>query len=404
MKKIIIALALLTALTIGSTAAQSTAGSAKPDAGTSVQRQNIPEADIRELDNVVRIGGDILVRENERCGNAVAILGNADLRGQVDGNAVAIGGTLKISGSVSGNAVAVGGDVIIERGAQVLGGFVAVGGKARIDPEADVLGEHVEVGAFLSPVMSGVRDWLTHCLFKGRLIAPELPWTLFFFSAFLVIAILLSALFRPLYQEGVALTDARPGAVFLVGVLALVGMPILLFMMTVTVIGIPLIPILHILLFGLGLIGLYSVLSQIGATLVSAIFRSKVQSFVAGLLISVIFVLLAMVPILGILIVMMAKIMGIGAGIFALIELIKRGRQSSQPLAGPAKPEPPQDAFSQNAFSAASAPSEPAAASTGAPAAPETQPPDPPQAPEAAERIRFATLWERLGGDRKSVV
>ncbi len=371
----------------------------------------------RQLGHLVRIGGDVRVGTGDRGKEVVVILGNADIDGVVERNAVVIGGTLTITGTVEGHAVAVGGRMIVHPQATVGAGVVGIGAPAQISPQARISGERIEIGGFLQGFISGVRQWLECCLFRGRLVAPEMPFTVVILIVSLLFGMVLSALFSDLYRQAIHLTATRPGNVLVAGVLAYTIVPTFTFMLMMSVIGLPFIPALHLIAFGVGMIGLFAVLSHVGDQLLRGLAGfHRMPVMASGVLVAIILVLCSMVPMAGIVVLLLAALVGMGAGTYALY-LTATGpenRTASRPPEPPSPAEPPtggpqpSSGSAQPPIDGPQAPTGSSQPPTGGPQPPsgteavspaESPPASPHMKPQEQSAIpsRTATLWERSG-------
>lgn len=92
-------------------------------------------------DSVFRLGGNVVIRADERVSDTVAIGGAVEVLGEVSGDVVAVGGSVTVDGTVSGDIVAVGGAVTLGPTARVFGDVTAVGGSVNRHPESMVSGE-----------------------------------------------------------------------------------------------------------------------------------------------------------------------------------------------------------------------------------------------------------------------
>ena len=129
-----------------------------------------------EADDIVRFGQDIFIPEGKMVpGSVVCILGSIRVAGVVNGEVVAIGGHIDIeqSGTVHGEAVAVGGgDIRLDTGAVIHGEAVTVGGRIRQD-RGSLIGERVEI-SFMPSIGPNVGftgigwiGFIAHFLFVG---------------------------------------------------------------------------------------------------------------------------------------------------------------------------------------------------------------------------------------------
>lgn len=91
-----------------------------------------------------KIGGDIIIEENEIATEAVAIGGSVVVRGRVLRDIVAIGGSVEVEGEVGGEIVGILGGVILGPDSHVDGNITAVGSGVRRSPGARVGGQVTE--------------------------------------------------------------------------------------------------------------------------------------------------------------------------------------------------------------------------------------------------------------------
>jgi len=92
-----------------------------------------------------KIGGDIVVDDNEVASDAFALGGSVLVRGKVRKDVVAIGGSVEVSGEVGGEIVSVLGGVVLGPDAVVNGNVTAVGSGVKRAPGSRVRGEITEV-------------------------------------------------------------------------------------------------------------------------------------------------------------------------------------------------------------------------------------------------------------------
>lgn len=177
----------------------------------------------------VSLTGCITVQPGAAGGDLVVVGGNAAVpRGMTVGNAVAIGGRLDVAGIVRDSAVALGGDVIVRSGATVGGEAVAIGGRVILEEGAIARGGTVTLRA------------------RHFRVSPDLLWPALRIPAWiglLVLALVVAALWGgPVGVAGEAIAR-EPARVALTGLLTMVGLPFALLLLVVTIIGIPLVPV-----------------------------------------------------------------------------------------------------------------------------------------------------------------
>ena len=161
--------------------------------------------------------------------------------------AVAIGGSITIAGHVQRDAVAVGGSVTL----RVEGDAVAIGGAVSVGEGASLEGDNVSLGGTIptmvgSMIRGGVGNMRSMFGFASRATRTVLLY---------VIALLIAVAFPGALMRVREYLVDRPGLSALAGIAILLGFAPLLFMLAVTVIGIPLIPVAAMLLVALFLFG-----------------------------------------------------------------------------------------------------------------------------------------------------
>jgi carbonic anhydrase/acetyltransferase-like protein (isoleucine patch superfamily) len=210
----------------------------------------------QEEGELVRIGDDLTVaREDTVREDAVAITSDLTVHGVVKGDAVCISGRLIVTGHVVGDAVVVGGNAEIDSTAIIDGDLVCVGGKLSKVSGAQVGGEVVNIPMpFIRPVLHHALKYISpgdHIEVRPpvRGFAKRIAGFVFYLVKIiaLVVFIFLILLF---FKGGVdRVSDAianhfwKSALAGFVGVILLLPLTLLL---TVLIIGIPLVPLLWI--------------------------------------------------------------------------------------------------------------------------------------------------------------
>ncbi|MHC3436561.1 cell shape determination protein CcmA [Natrialbaceae archaeon A-gly3] len=222
------------------------------------------------VDEVNAIGGNVIV-DGTVTGDVSAVAGNVYVNGEVGGDVSTLGGNLEIAGTVDGDVGGAAGTVLVAEGATI-GGDLGVGagtitidgaieGDTAIGADTITLGETAAIGGDLNyagdlegdtAVVAGEvteEESIGPTAFgisgPGMEIVPPLEplttWisTVYTFTLNLVLGAILLAVF-PRFSDGVADRVAGdPVRSGLVGLLALVGVPIVLFAIAITIVGIP---------------------------------------------------------------------------------------------------------------------------------------------------------------------
>ena len=274
-------------------------------------------------DRVTVFSENVIGAEEKVAGEAVAIMGDLRIDGEVRRDAVAVMGSVTINGKVGGEVVAVMGDVVLGPKAEVDGDVVAIGGTLQRDPGAIVRGEVTRVGVGKLSVAklqtpSALRAWWDHALGHGALFGfgAGLGWL----AVPVLLALGFYALLALVFPGGIRRTGdmlvQRPGAVVLSALLTLMALPVLFILLLVTVVGIP------VALLGLPAGIVFGV--AFGKTAIYGLVCRKLMQDRAPLAVSVliggvVFALLFAAPVAGLALAALTAALGLGCSIAALL-------------------------------------------------------------------------------------
>ena len=290
---------------------------------------------------VVKVGGSYVLRSDQEVGELVVISGRAQIEGTVREEMVIIAGRATLAGSarVQGDAVVLGGTVKVEEGATVGGDLVVLGGGVDVPPNFEPGGEQVSVGTIpAGGILAEVIPWFTHGLFLGRPIVPSLPWIWIVVAVLAVLYLLINYVFPgPVHACAQALED-KPLSVGLVGILVVLLIAPVSLMLTVTVIGLVLIPFLWVLLLVAGLVGSVAVARWIGNRIVAEESPENRVDAARSLLVGfALITLVYMIPFLGFVAWSMLGVLALGA---AATEAFAGLRKENPAPPSPAPPPP----------------------------------------------------------------
>jgi uncharacterized RDD family membrane protein YckC len=274
--------------------------------------------------------------ENE----TVSILGDTTINGRVRREVVVVGGTAIINGVVDGKVTVVGGNIEMGPEGVVDGKITVVGGKLNKAPSAVVHGRVEQVGAFgIAPAMTGLRAWFHQCLMYGRPLAigPNLGWVWSIAAVALAFYILVGFLFPGPVRKCVETLEQRPGKSLLAAVAVVVLTPILLIIMTLTVVGVP---VAIFALFVFGIFGRVVMHAWLGSRFTRYLGDSPLNHVALSVLVGgVMITLLYLVPVLGLVLWKVLGLLGLGVVIYTLILNSQRSRPVvSDASASPAMP------------------------------------------------------------------
>jgi hypothetical protein len=251
-------------------------------------------------DDRIVLVGDVLVDRDEVAGDVVVADGDVVIRGTVDGDVIVADGDVTIRGAVDGDVVTFAGTATLGRRARVGGDLHYVDKEPVVTPGAQVDGETKRFSGELKGVGAGIAI--------GFWIAV---------SVSLLLLGLLLALLAPRAADAIARTArAKIGSSILIGVGVFILLPIVAVLALVTVVGLPLGIILLLALVPLYAISYVTTAFVIGDRIVKG---SRIPAFIVGLLILRV---LALIPIAGGLIGLLATIVGLGV----LLKTLLRAR------------------------------------------------------------------------------
>lgn len=303
-----------------------------PPFGNHVVAQGVTQGEAVSVWGDTRVDGTVT-------GEAVSVFGSTTVNGTVGDQAVSVFGSTTINGHVKGQAVTVFGDLILGPEAKVDGETVVVFGKIIRAPGAQLNGSIQEVGSF-GPFgdFTGLRTWLTKCLFMGRLLAfdSRVLWAWYVAFGFLAFYVLVALIAPQGVQKCVETLEQKPGPSLLAALLTMVLTPIAFLLLLLTVvlaIGAVLIPAFSLGLFCAALFGKIVILCWLGRRLVRVAgdgpFAHPAVCVALG---GVVMLLFYTIPVAGFVIHKLAGILGLGVVIYTLLLQYKASR--------PAKPVP----------------------------------------------------------------
>jgi uncharacterized RDD family membrane protein YckC len=292
---------------------------------------------------VVRIGSPFNLGPNAAVREAVVVMGDATIAGNVFGDLVVVLGNLRLESTavVEGDVVVVGGVVEVAPGARLENDFAIIGGSVDAPPGFTSGGEHVLVGPpGLGEAMRSVTPWFTRGLLWGRLIVPDLPWMWTLAVIVLFVNLLITVAFPTAVSAAANTLAARPLATTVVGMLSLLLFAPIVTILAISVVGIVVIPFVSCALVIAWLVGKVSVAQWIGSRVVRQDDPDHRGQVIRSMLIGfVVLCLIYMVPLIGLAAWAMVSVLGLGAAMLTAMSGLKRERPAPPPQ--PVAPPPP---------------------------------------------------------------
>jgi uncharacterized RDD family membrane protein YckC/cytoskeletal protein CcmA (bactofilin family) len=331
--------------------------------------------------------------------DAVAVMGDLTVDGEVMHDAVAVMGDNVVNGRVHHDTIVIMGNLTLGPKAIVDGNIVCVGGEIHRDPGATVNGrvEVQQIGSKFNPVR--FSNWWNQGLKLGRPLAigAHLGW-LWVITAFSVAFYALLGLIFPgkIRTCGDKLVQ-EPGMAILAGLLGVLALPVLFVLLCITIIGIPV--ALFVLPMGTLLIAMFgkaAIYGLVGRRLTG----DKLHPALTIILGALVFVLLYLVPLIGLLLSLLVWFLGFGCAVLSIFSKTPKPAVGFPSTPGPASPATAALAVPVVAETAAAvAAAEPpplAAAAPAVEAAPAPAPTPAPRVPITADTLPRAGFWIRL--------
>jgi uncharacterized RDD family membrane protein YckC len=313
----------------------------------------------KDLQDIVRVGGNVVVGSNETCKDLVVVLGSVTMDGTAQKDVVVVLGNLTINGEAEGDVVNILGTTKVGPNAKIKGDLVTVMGSQSIHPTAQIQGDRVNVspGAVV-PNFDSIGDYFHQGIGRARPLAPGLGWTWILSGIGLLFYVLLALVFPRPVATCARVLETRPVASLVTGLLAFVFAGPLMLLLVISFLGILVIPFIlcaMVLLLIFGKAAIYQLTGlQIGRQAKVEALQHPLLALIMGF---VIFCLLAMIPILGFLVWGILIPLGLGCALLALFGGLKREPAVEKPTPFPPAPMPPyHDAQEQNAPAPAPAP------------------------------------------------
>ncbi len=272
-----------------------------------------------EEKSIVKIGSDVTIES-----------------GATARNVVTIGGQITVDGTVDKNVVAVGGSVVLTKQAVVGGNVLSLGGVIVAARDAQVTGSLTEINS------SNLFETLT-----AAMSADWEGWSWIFaviqlalFLVILVVAILIVALLpKPVRTVAEAIGE-NTFKVILCGLLGLILIVPLALLLTISVVGIALIPLEVIIVACSVLLGIIAVSQLIGGK-VLRLFRRPNPGMVRETLCGLIVLLfVGWLPYVGVMVKAMAIVLGLGAVLLTRFGTYRGWKEALPPAAAAAAPAP----------------------------------------------------------------
>ncbi len=241
---------------------------------------------------------------------------------QTNHDVTAVGGNVTVDGTVEGDLIVVLGSVKLGPEARVRRDLIALG-NLEVHPSAEIKGERIQVELPLA-IWEYPRQWFTKGLLWGRPLPHQFAWA----WVLVAISLLFYAVVAGLLPKPVgACADAlqtRPATSFFLGLLVFVLLGPLLFLLTVSVVGVVGVPLVFCLLAALIILGKVTVYCAAGRRMLAQ-FGSKAAAWPVIALIpgALLFFICYMLPVVGFVIWGLVTTVGLGAVVLAAVNVFR---------------------------------------------------------------------------------
>ncbi len=244
---------------------------------------------------IVKIGEDVLIPEGQQVRNVITFGHQITVSGSVQSYVVSIGGPVVLTRTavVGGDVVCLGGVLVLGKGAQVRGTLTEINSSNLSEAISDVLNDNWEGWSWVFTIIS-----------------------ILFFVGFLILSLLIVTLLPKPVARIMEAIEQHTIQVGLWGILVLILVVPLAVLLTVSVVGIVLVPLEITLVACAALLGLVGVARLIGINFLGLFKKNNsraLQETFWGLLLLWI---VGWIPFLGWMIKILALVIGIG-GVFA---------------------------------------------------------------------------------------
>ncbi len=310
----------------------------------------VPQTDDLQYGDKFILGDTFRLKYGETLnGNLVVVGGTVNIEkgAQVNGDIVLTGGTINITGSVKGDIVAIGGAVSLDDTAIVDGDISAVGASIKRSDGAQISGQITEQG----PLQLDLNQGGQNIPVKNTPSMLEKILAIAFESlAMAALAVVLGLIFPNQIKRVAQTLNNEFWVSGGVGIITIIGAPIVLVIMTITIILIP------VMIFSLLAIALTSIYGWVVAGFDAGEWFSKlfkvnwpvaVSSGIGVLVLSLVVGLITLIPCVGWIIAFLILVFTLGAIVISRFGSNKyallhpQENLPAQPPVPPVAPEPP---------------------------------------------------------------
>jgi uncharacterized RDD family membrane protein YckC len=294
---------------------------------------------------VFRLGTDYTLHSGDAARQVAVVFGNATIEGHVRDTVVVVLGTATLASTaiIDRDLVIVGGRAIVAPGARVAGDLAVIAAGLDAPPDFAPQGQQVIIGtASIGGRFDAITSWLVRGMLLGRPIVPDLAWVWVVVGILFFVYLLVSLLFDRSVGASAATLRQKPLTTFGAGLLVLLLLGPVCFLLTVTLIGIAVLPVLMCALLVAALVGKAGAARWIGSRIVSeSESPQRAESLRSVALGLAVIVVAYMIPVIGFVTWTLTSVLGIGAATLAFVTTYRRENPAPEPVMPRAVSTPP---------------------------------------------------------------
>lgn len=308
------------------------------------QPPDFPDDDRGYRRDVFRLGTDYTLHSGDSARQVVAVFGNATIEGHVRDTVVVVLGTATLASTavIDRDLVVVGGRATVAPGARVAGDLAVIAAGLEAPPDFSPQGQQIVIGtASIGGRFDALSSWLVRGVLLGRPIVPDLAWVWAVVGVMFLVYLAISLLFDRSVGASAATLRQKPLTTFGAGLLVLLLLGPVCFLLTVTLIGIAVLPVLMCALLVAALVGKAGAARWIGSRIVSESESPARGESLRSIAIGFAVIVVAyMIPVLGFVTWTLTSVLGIGAATLAFVSTYRRENPPALPVPH-AVPAPP---------------------------------------------------------------
>ena len=276
---------------------------------------------------IFRFGSHVVIGADEIVEEVILINGTATIEGEVTGDVVVVGSAvLADTAKIWGDVVVVGGRLEVAADAEVEGDLVSVGTEFAAARGFVPDGEQVVIDtADLVDRVTPILRWFSEGLLLGRPIVPTLGWVWVFVALITLVYLAINLVFEQPVRACSEFLVNKPLTAALSGLAVLVLVAPVSVLLALSLVGLPLVPLLALALLVAGVFGRVSVARWLGQRMVTEEPTGGALQASRSLILGLAVICVAyMVPVVGFITWFSIGVLGLGAVVATVVGGLRR--------------------------------------------------------------------------------